>query len=107
MLAKLHGLYCTGIYVPSVLSSSALALSPAVGSAAVDPPLVYQQIKKMFFQETLKYEERITPQIHSNLLHQVNLNKGNDDHDSVEISDLDYILAFYNFILLFSPQFYM
>ena len=51
---------------PSVLSSSALALSSAVGWAAVDPPLVYNGIKtgKYFFGNAQMWKVKYASKTH-------------------------------------------
>lgn len=72
---------------PSVLSSSALALSSAVGWAAVDLPLVYKEINtgKYFFGNTQMWKVKYASKTH--LL--FSLNTGNHNHVCTRISDLN------------------
>jgi len=72
---------------PSVLSSSALALSSAVGWAAVDPPLVYKGINtgKYFFGNTQMWKVKYASKSHLLL----SLNTGNHNHVCIWLFDLN------------------
>lgn len=72
---------------PSVLSCSALALSSAVGWAAVDPPLVYKEINtsKQFFGNTQMWKVKHASKTY--LL--FSLNTGSHNHVCIWISDLN------------------